>query len=204
MILPGDGSSGGIIDQFVDVAEVEVGDGRSASPIKIETTTGRKRKSNAASANRASSSGSVSTTSTTNHIVSVGGGNAGPEFHICRLCNQIIPPNEIATHNQEHHGSLGELTCSDCGKVFKSKRSLFGHRKEKHSGITEVHHCPECGKSFGRKSNLKAHRESLHYGKKFPCAYCERIFTNRSSMNQHIKKTHTVPEVGTSFIIQQE
>jgi uncharacterized C2H2 Zn-finger protein len=73
---------------------------------------------------------------------------------------------------------------------FQSKRSLFGHKKEKHSGTTEIHTCPECGKTFGRKSNLKAHRDSLHYGKKFPCQYCERIFTNRSSMNQHVKKTH--------------
>ncbi len=141
----------------------------------------------------------------TNNIVSVGGGAAGPEFHICRLCNQIIPQGEIATHNQQHHGAVGELTCGDCGKVFKSKRSLYGHCKEKHSGVTEVHHCPECGKSFGRKSNLKAHRESLHYGKKFPCSYCERIFTNRSSMNQHLKKTHMVPEAvaGTSAIVQE-
>jgi uncharacterized C2H2 Zn-finger protein len=75
-------------------------------------------------------------------------------------------------------------------KVGFASKSLFGHRKEKHSGVMEVHTCPECGKTFGRKSNLKAHRESLHYGKKFPCVHCDRIFTNRSSMNQHIKKTH--------------
>ncbi len=170
MVLPGD--SGGIIDQFVDVAEVEVGDGRSSSPVKVESSggRGRGRKGSAATPN--------------SHIVSVGGGAAGPEFHICRLCNQFVSLDEIAEHNRDHHSSLGELTCVDCGKVFKSKRSLFGHRKEKHSGVTEVHHCPECGKSFGRKSNLKAHRESLHYGKKFPCSFCERIFTNRSSMNQ--------------------
>ena len=41
-----------------------------------------------------------------------------------------------------------------------------------------------------RKSNLKAHRESLHFGKKFPCRVCGRVFTNRSSMNQHVKKSH--------------
>ena len=105
---------------------------------------------------------------------------------------QFVPVTDIAEHNSEHHGAVSDLTCLDCGKIFKSKRSLFGHRKEKHSGVTEVHSCPECGKTFGRKSNLKAHRESLHYGKKFPCQLCDRIFTNRSSMNQHIKKTHNV------------
>jgi len=114
----------------------------------------------------------------------------GQDLHICRICNQFVTADMLATHNATAHGHVQDLTCLDCGKLFKSKRSLFGHRKEKHSGMLEVHSCPECGKSFGRKSNLKAHRESLHYGKKFPCVYCERIFTNRSSMNQHIKKTH--------------
>lgn len=115
----------------------------------------------------------------------------GTEFHVCRICNQFVTLESLATHNAQAHGHIRDLTCLDCGKVFKSKRSLFGHRKEKHSGMLEVHTCPECGKSFGRKSNLKAHRESLHYGKKFPCIHCDRIFTNRSSMNQHIKKTHS-------------
>jgi hypothetical protein len=32
------------------------------------------------------------------------------------------------------HGNLDRLSCSDCGKMFTSKRSLFGHKKEKHSG----------------------------------------------------------------------
>ncbi len=193
VVLPGDAGSGGIIDQFVDVAEVEVGDGRSSSPVKVDSAPARGKGGRKSGAVTASNS----------HIVSVGGGAAGPEFHICRLCNQFVSLEDIADHNRQHHRALGELTCTDCGKVFKSKRSLFGHKKEKHSGVTEVHHCPECGKSFGRKSNLKAHRESLHYGKKFPCSYCERIFTNRSSMNQHIKKAHTAPE-GSSIVVQQE
>ena len=100
-----------------------------------------------------------------------------------------IEPEE---HKSKHYGAVSDRMCLDCGKIFKSKRSLFEHRKEKHSGVTEVHSCPECGKTFGRKSNLKAHRESLHYGIKFPCQLCDQIFTNRSSMNQHIKKKHHI------------
>jgi rubrerythrin len=176
VVLPESGGGNGM-DTFVDVAEVEVGDVRSSSPVKIDTASAiaARLKANAA-------------------MTDMDGEDSpqGGEFHICRICNQFVPVSDIADHNHEHHGAVSDMTCLDCGKIFKSKRSLFGHRKEKHSGVTEVHSCPECGKTFGRKSNLKAHRESLHYGKKFPCQLCDRIFTNRSSMNQHIKKTHNV------------
>ncbi len=193
VVLP-DAASGSVIDQFVDVAEVEVGDGRSASPVKIETVATKVRQGG----NRGGAGASATVTPT---VVQAAAG--GGEYHICRLCSQFVALSDIGEHNRLNHGHVSDLTCLDCGKLFKSKRSLFGHRKEKHSGVTEVHHCPECGKSFGRKSNLKAHRESLHYGKKFPCSHCERVFTNRSSMNQHIKKTHVVPDAA-NFIVQQE
>jgi len=112
---------------------------------------------------------------------------------ICKLCNSYVVQSLIETHNRDVHGNMDRLVCSDCGKLFTSKRSLFGHKKEKHSGPIEVFPCQDCGKNFSRKANLKAHRDSLHFGKKFPCSFCERIFTNRSSMNQHIKKTHSDP-----------
>ena len=102
----------------------------------------------------------------------------------------------IEVHNRDVHANMDRLVCPDCGKLFTSKRSLFGHKKEKHLGAVEIFPCPDCGKNFSRKSNLKAHRDSLHFGKKFSCSFCEQIFTNRSSMNQHIKKTHSEPVIG--------
>ena len=50
---------------------------------------------------------------------------------------------------------MDRLVCPDCGKLFTSKRSLFGHKKEKHSGPVEVFPCVDCGKNFSRKANLK-------------------------------------------------
>jgi len=208
VVLP-DGGTG----ELVDVAEVEVGDGRSASPVKIGALSAtvsapksRKRKSQATVAPV-----SANTVNATMFMVQDNDDDSdaelaavaaarGGEFHICRICNQFVPVGQLAAHNNENHSAVSDLTCTDCGKLFKSKRSLFGHRKEKHSGVMEVHTCPECGKTFGRKSNLKAHRESLHYGKKFPCVHCDRIFTNRSSMNQHIKKTHLATETAINLL----
>ena len=57
------------------------------------------------------------------------------------------------------HGNMDRLVCQDCGKLFTSKRSLFGHKKEKHSGPVEVFPCVDCGKNFSRKANLKVNRK---------------------------------------------
>ena len=50
--------------------------------------------------------------------------------------------------------------CPDCDKLFTSKKSLIGHKKEKHSGPVKVYPCVECGRKFTRKSNLKYHKNS--------------------------------------------
>lgn len=143
----------GTTSEFIDVAEVEVGDGRSASPVKIGSLTGTNK-------NRRRNKPTLTMPPPSHSPIeememSLSPSEMGGEFHICRLCNQFIPIHELLDHNNEHHSGVQDLTCIDCGKLFKSKRSLFGHRKEKHSGIQEVHSCPECGKTFGRKSNLK-------------------------------------------------
>ena len=46
----------------------------------------------------------------------------GGEFHICRICNQFVPVGQLAGHNHEHHSAISDLTCTDGGKLFKSKR----------------------------------------------------------------------------------
>jgi len=64
--------------------------------------------------------------------------------------------------DEERNGDEGLLICLDCGGQFTSKRSLYGHQREKHSSLNRVFPCPNCGKEFSRKFNLKAHRKSVH------------------------------------------
>ena len=65
------------------------------------------------------------------------------------------------------HGNMDRLVCQDCGKLFTSKRSLFGHKKEKHSGPVEVFPCVDCGKNFSRKANLKVNKKGKLVNNKF-------------------------------------
>lgn len=133
------------------------------------------------------SNSSASRTSTSSATVFDG----NSDLVICKLCNSYVVGSKIEIHNRDIHSNVSQLNCPDCGKLFTSKRSLVGHKKEKHSGQLEIFPCSECGKNFSRRSNLKAHMDSIHFGKKFPCSFCERIFTNRSCMNLHVKKTHS-------------
>ena len=71
--------------------------------------------------------------------------------------------DSLGSHNDNFHEAKStasqqkDVVCNKCSKVFKNKRSLYAHMKEKHLGAPEVHLCPVCGASFGRKSNMKAH-----------------------------------------------
>ena len=108
--------------------------------------------------------------------------------------NTLQEGSSLFPDQQPSTSALKGEKCLDCGKIFKNKHSLKGHRRELHSGVTETHSCPECGKKFGQKRYLKAHRESLHYGKTFPCQLCDRIFTKNSSMKEHIMRTHRIDD----------
>ena len=91
VVLPESGE-GSAMDSFVDVAEVEVGDGRSASPIKIDTGAAIAARLKA-SANAAAAS-TIAAANGTIVQPSAGGG----EFHICRICNQVRDSAEVLSH----------------------------------------------------------------------------------------------------------
>merc|ERR1719345_630800 len=118
VVLP-DGGHG----ELVDVAEVEVGDGRSASPVKIGALThsgptpkSRKRKNNAVV-----NPVQANTVNATMYMVQDNDDDSdaelaavaaarGGEFHICRICNQFVPVGQLAQHNHENHSTVSDLT----------------------------------------------------------------------------------------------
>ncbi|XP_046547059.1 zinc finger protein OZF-like [Haliotis rubra] len=113
--------------------------------------------------------------------------------HECKDCNMTFnsTPN-LQFHIQLHHKKSHTAKCDICGKVFKHKRYVIGHRK-RHFG-TKKFKCNICGKAFYEKCTLKAH-EQIHMEPsereyRFVCPFCGNRYTSKSNFNDHLNK-HT-------------
>lgn len=79
--------------------------------------------------------------------------------------------------------------CSRCDRAFATAKQLkwhvMDHTNERPFG------CPICSKRFKRKNYLERHME-IHTGEhhRFPCAFCGKQFTQRSSARMHEKTQH--------------
>jgi uncharacterized Zn-finger protein len=54
----------------------------------------------------------------------------------------------------------GSHHCTDCSKVFTSRRNLRRHQRCQHEGIRVI--CPHCGENCGRRDNLRVHLRRRH------------------------------------------
>ena len=160
---------------------------------------------------------------------------------LCKTCRVVVlfdHPNvgELSLHLDHEHPDLSEelqkdgpkpltesedisdRTCSDCGKEFKSQKTMLYHRKTVHSGIkpykckycemtfsrpdglrshTHVHDrtqsylCSHCGKQFARRNQRDRHERGAHFGdKREKCSYCGKMFQERQNRITH-ERIHT-------------
>jgi len=97
----------------------------------------------------------------------------------------------LSTHIKQVHSRL-EISCSKCGKLFKSERRLRVHDKAVHQNNKQFK-CHICQKAFHAQyrlnSHLRIHADALE--EKYQCSYCERRFKYKPGMNYHIRAAHT-------------
>lgn len=86
---------------------------------------------------------------------------------------------------------MDNYVCVDCGKTYKSAKTLAVHSKT-HSQ-DRPHVCPVCSKSFVRKDVYSQHmRAHDHQHPKYMCQECGKCFTRRNCLQAH--HLHHMPE----------
>lgn len=101
---------------------------------------------------------------------------------------------EEATRLREHirvHMNPATFHCSECKRNFCSKRSLLSHRLLFHlSDDQRRFSCKLCPKKFAKQYQLNAHMLGHKNEKDFPCLNCDKLFTTRGALANHIKNIH--------------
>lgn len=129
--------------------------------------------------------------------------------HVCHICKQPFPMRAILlqhlitcrTSNDQSENTInnvpkkktkkkvGELSCTDCDRVFAHRNSLIYHMRS-HTG-DRPHQCEHCGKSFFAASALKVHMR-LHSGDKpYKCEHCGRNFRQWGDLKYHTISLHS-------------
>ena len=78
--------------------------------------------------------------------------------------------------------------CEKCNKIFKRKKGLFLHKRNKHDGIR--YSCGQCEYKATRQDNLKIHQDAIHNGVRYSCNECSYRATTKSSLNKHQESIH--------------
>ncbi|KAM3914035.1 uncharacterized protein RB166_019213 [Leptodactylus fuscus] len=106
----------------------------------------------------------------------------------CTECGKNFTTKCSLYRHRKIHGNERPYLCSECGKCFIQKSHLVQHQKN-HRG-EKPFSCSECGKCFTQKSSLSDHQR-IHTGEKpFPCLQCGKCFTYKSSLVDH-RRIHT-------------
>ena len=82
---------------------------------------------------------------------------------------------------------FAKLTCSACGKLFKSDSALRRH-------IYKIHPAVEGATFLAMTSRKKRHvkKRSMHTEK---CSLCDKLFVNKNGVRKHLKRAHSVAAV---------
>uniref|UniRef100_A0A1B0CGM3 Putative c2h2-type zn-finger protein n=1 Tax=Lutzomyia longipalpis TaxID=7200 RepID=A0A1B0CGM3_LUTLO len=133
------------------------------------------------------------------------------KFFLCNVCSQKFATlDALYTHRYKtvhlfprmcHIEGILLIMCECCGLFCKSAAQIVQHYEEKHlrkpkkdlAPKDRQYLCDVCGKSYTQSSHLWQHLRFHRGVKPFMCREdgCNRRFTIRPDLNDHIRKCHT-------------
>ena len=116
--------------------------------------------------------------------------------------NNVIPPKSakplnfrqmfLAARRQDSKPAVDfrrQFACSQCGITFQRMIDAKVHA-DAHSGMRPFC-CADCNRAFTTKSQLKDHMAHIHSGvRQFACQFCRLSFAVIRELRRHMKKRH--------------
>lgn len=107
--------------------------------------------------------------------------------HICKFCNKTFERQSyLARHIQGH---MNVFLCTKCNKKFGRAETLASHVC--HQMLTAdgaVHQCKLCAATFRMEKYLVRHLAT--HSEDFKCSDCQRSFSRKESLLQHLARCH--------------
>ena len=95
----------------------------------------------------------------------------------------------VERHKEKQKETESEHVCSECGKMFKNRKSLIPHMLL-HTGIKN-HQCDVCHQMFCSRGNLLSHKAQSKCGaEEVVCPTCGHKCNNKYYLKRHLMK-HT-------------
>ncbi|ENN76601.1 hypothetical protein D910_05775 [Dendroctonus ponderosae] len=136
----------------------------------------------------------------------------------CDKCKKGFTSANTLKCHMECHRLEFNFKCETCGKTFKTKRSLRGHM-DTHAKKVKDFTCMFCKEEFQVASEYRRHilqhgaqppepkcnichkyhtqlrtHLSSHTELRFPCQYCNKIFSTMTKIRKHINRSHVINE----------
>ena len=120
----------------------------------------------------------------------------------CKICHKYIRHWNMDKHMKKHNLEPKKFHCNKC--TYKSNRSdnLLRHKESKHKMVNldldairkfpfedQTYACGECEMELSSEEEMEDHM-ALKSCQKLICEICDKQFTMKANLKQHIKKFH--------------
>ena len=123
--------------------------------------------------------------------------------HKCDICEETfkrpvhLTEHVANAHQLENQSQVGnkvpeDLKCEACNESFNTRSEFKEHVKRVHER-RKTQSCNVCSKTF-MPSSLYLHLRNVHKSSTFKCKICEKVFSSKNYLKDHIDEIHRMAE----------